>query len=758
MKKLIPFLILALILTLLPPGGSSANTAAIQLGSDVLFDRFHPLIEGKKVGLLTNQTGVNSQGTSTIDLLRRDRSVTLTALFAPPYGLDGRAQGGTHTDTFLHPVYGIPVFSLDDPTRQPTADMWRQVDTLLVDLQDIGARTSPYLSALQYAMTAAKEQGKQVIILDRPNPLGGTIVEGPVLEKPYQSSIGVDELPLAHGMTIGELALFFNRSIGVDLYVVPMQGYTRTMLYPETGLNWVPPSPPLPDLTSVYGYMATGLGAGTPVTPRDYFTWVGAEGIDSVQYADLMNGSLLPGVLFLPEKKEKAGGVRLHIYDPRSFRPVQTGMYALAYARQLQPFPVPLGTDKEMTLFEQMMGTNKIGQLLAQGKSPHEIVDSYADALNKFTELRKRFLIYNDVPFVPVAAIHSQPAVPGTTQTPDTATPAPKPGTAQPPDTATPAPKPGTAQPPDTATPAPKPGTAQPPGTATPAPKPGTAQPPGTAAPAPKPGTAQPPGTTAPAPKPGTAQPPGTTAPAPKPGTTQPPGTTAPAPKPPASPAPKPGEKIAYLTFDDGPSPVTPHILDTLKKYQVKATFFIVGRHVPGNEAILKRAVAEGHAIGGHTYSHDYQVVYKSTEAFFADLEKGNQLIEKAIGTKPVLFRYPGGSTNTVSLKYQDPKRYNNQKTVMSAIKAEANKKGYTFIDWNVTNGDARSNHYTAQQALANIKQQVKSQKEIVVLMHDASTKSPTAQALPEVIAFLQAKGYRFAAISPDHPTVSHVK
>lgn len=709
MKKFIPFLILALILTMLPPGGSSANTAAVQLGSDVLFDQFHHLIEEKKVGLITNQTGVNSQGTSTIDLLRRDRSVTLTALFAPEYGLDGKAQVASQPESFIHPVYGIPVYGLYGSTRQPTPEMLGHLDTLLVDLQDIGSRTYTYLSTLKYAMTAAKEQGKQVIVLDRPNPLGGTIVEGPVLEKRYESFLGVDELPLAHGMTIGELALFFNRTIGADLYVVPMQGYTRSMLYQETGLSWVPGSPHLPDLSSVYGYMATGLGEGTPVTQADHFTWVGAEGIDSVRYADLMNGSLLPGVIFLPEKKGKAGGVRLRIYDPRSFNPVKTGLYALAYARQLQPFPVPLGTDKEITLFEQVMGTDKIGQLLAQGKSPQEIVDSYAEALGKFKELRKNFFIYGDAPFVPTKPIHSGPVATEATQPTATTAPAPELGTVT------------TDLPPQS-------------------------------------GTTQPPGSTTQAPKPETPQAPGATAPAAKPGTAQPPGTTTPAPKPPVAPAPNTGEKIAYLTFDDGPSPVTPHILDTLKKYQVKATFFVVGRYVPGNEAILKRAVAEGHAIGGHTYSHDYQVVYKSTEAFFADLEKGNQLIEKAIGTKPVLFRYPGGSTNTVSLKYQDPKRYNSQKTVMSAIKAEANKKGYTFIDWNVTNGDARSNQYTAQQALATIKQQVKSQKEIVVLMHDASTKTPTAQSLPEVITFLKSKGYRFEVISPDRPTVSHVK
>jgi len=250
----------------------------------------------------------------------------------------------------------------------------------------------------------------------------------------------------------------------------------------------------------------------------------------------------------------------------------------------------------------------------------------------------------------------------------------------------------------------------------------------------------------------------------PAPSTTGTNGTAVQPPAKPPAPVQKPApvtnanDKVAYLTFDDGPSPITPLVLDILKKNEVKATFFIVGSHVPGNEAILKRAISEGHAVGGHTYSHDYRVLYKSKDAFFTDLEKGNQLIEKATGIKPTVFRYPGGSTNTVSLKYQDPKLYNKQQTVMSAIKAESNKRGYIFIDWNVTNGDARSSHYTAAGALANIKQQVKSQKEIVILMHDASTKAATAQALPEVISFLKGKGYRFEIITSEHPTISTVK
>ncbi|GEC89012.1 hypothetical protein BBR01nite_13430 [Brevibacillus brevis] len=679
MNKFLPFLILALILTLIPPVGSSANTTAIQLGSDVLFNQFHHLIEGKKVGLITNQTGLNSQMVSTIDMLRRDRSVHLTALYAPEHGLDGKTVAGKQVTSFVHPVYAIPVYGLSGSTRKPTPEMLKDIDILLVDLQDIGSRTYTYISTLQYAMTAAKEQGKEVIVLDRPNPLGGAIVEGPVVELPYRSFFGVDTLPLAHGMTIGELALFFNRTIGVDLTVVPMQGYTRNMIYQQTGLAWIPSSPHIPSLTSVFGYMATGLGEGTPIRQGDHFTWIGAEGLDSHKYADLLNGSLLPGVIFIPENKGTAGGVRLQINDLHQFNPAKTGIYALAYAKQLQPFPVPKSTSKQIAMFDKVMGTNKIGLLLEQGKSPQEIVSSYQADLKKFVELRQKYLIYGDEPFIPMQPIQQkhpeQPKQPVQ----------PKPS------------KPGK---PETPTP-------------------------------PKPGNNN--------------------------GTTNQTKNPEPATKP-IPQTPKSSEKIAYLTFDDGPSSVTPRVLDTLKAHQVKATFFIVGREVAGHEAILKRIVAEGHALGGHSYSHNYQLVYKNMESFFADLEKGSQMIEKATGVKPAVFRYPGGSTNTVSLKYQDPKRYNKQHTVMQAIKAEAKQRGYTFIDWNVTNGDARSNKYTAAQTLANIKQQVKSQKEIVVLMHDSSTKSPTAEALPEIISYLKEKGYRFEVIQADRPTVSNVK
>jgi uncharacterized protein YbbC (DUF1343 family)/peptidoglycan/xylan/chitin deacetylase (PgdA/CDA1 family) len=709
MKKLLPLLILALILTIIPPGGSSANTAVIQLGSDVLFNQFHHVIQGKKVGLVTNQTGVNSQGISTIDMLLRDRTVTLTALYAPEQGLDGKTPAGQQTSTYFHPVYSIPVYSLYGSTPIPTKEMLSNIDVLVVDLQDIGSATSPYISTLTACMTAAKQFGKPLIVLDRPNPVGGTIVDGPLLEAPHRSFIEGAPLPLAHGMTIGELARFFNRSINADLTVIPMQGYTRQMLYQDTGLPWIPSSPETPDLAAVFGYMATGQGEGTGITPADNFTWIGGEGIDSDAYADLLNGALLPGVMFLPQDKETRGGVRLHIIDPYRFNPAKTGIYTLAYASQLNHDLVP-----------KSGLTSSVSQHLAEGLSPQAIESTYADKLAAFREQRKAFLIYGDQPYEPAEPIRSKPASDAQPQQPPVSKPAQgQQAPANQPQAPVNQPQAPVSQP---QAPSKKP-------------VPPTEKP---AAVTPAPAGAEQTGT----------QTPTTNPPAPS---TAVPGTQPTESKPPQ-------DKVAYLTFDDGPSPVTSQILDILKQHQVKATFFVVGKNVPGREAVLKRAIAEGHVVGGHTYSHDYRLIYKDIASFFADLEKGNQLIEKATGVKPTVFRYPGGSTNTVSKKYQNPNVYNNSHTVMQDIKAEAAKRGYVFIDWNISNGDASSNHYTPESALANVKSQVKHQREIVVLMHDASTKAATAQSLPAVIQYLKQQGYRFDVIRPDKPTVANVK
>jgi uncharacterized protein YbbC (DUF1343 family) len=368
-----------------------------KLGNEVLLERYRHLIEGKRVGLITNPTGLNSKGEHLVDILAADPKVQLTALYGPEHGLDGKAAAGDYVESYQHPTLHIPVYSLYGATRKPTAAMLQDVDVLLFDIQDIGARYYTFISTMNYAMQAAQENGKQFIVLDRPNPLGGEIVEGPMLEDYYATFVGVDNLPMAHGMTIGELARFFNRKIGVDLTVVPMEGYTRDMIWQDTGLTWVPTSPMIPTVEAAFGYMASGLGDGTGIgRGGTYFSWIGGKGIDSVKFAKLMNGAGLPGVRYHAEDKGSQGGVRIEITDYRTFNPAKSGIYALAYARSLNQFAVPKSgnTPSQICMFDKLMGSNKVGQWLEQNLSPQQIVARYTPELNRFRQERQAYLIY----------------------------------------------------------------------------------------------------------------------------------------------------------------------------------------------------------------------------------------------------------------------------------------------------------------------------------------------------------------------------
>ncbi len=380
-----------------PLPGSACETgepaAQFKLGDELLLDKYHYLVAGKRVGLVTNQSGVTSKGESIIDLLAGDETVQLAALYGPEHGIDGTASAGAYVESYIHPSLGIPVYSLYGSTRMPTAEMLGGIDVLVFDIQDIGARSYTYMSTLNYCLVAAQKYNLPVLVLDRPNPVGGVIVEGLVLEDRYISFVGVDNLPMAHGMTAGELAQFFNRKIGAGLTVVPMEGYNREMIYQDTGLTWVQTSPNIPDLASVFGYMATGLGEGTGIVQADKFKWIGGKGIDAQAYANLLNSAGLPGVAFFPETRGDAGGVRLNIQDYHTFNPARTGIYALAYAHSLNNFTVPK-SGQTIVMFEKIMGSDKIGQYLEQGLTPQQIEANYTPALNRFKEDRKQYLIY----------------------------------------------------------------------------------------------------------------------------------------------------------------------------------------------------------------------------------------------------------------------------------------------------------------------------------------------------------------------------
>lgn len=393
MRRWTAVLMLAAILMTGVGHPARAVAPAFKLGCEALLNRYHDLIAGKRVGLITNQSGVDSQGRSTIDVFAQDPSVHLAALYGPEHGIDGQASAGAYVESYVHPTLGIPVYSLYGPTRMPTEEMLRDIDVLVYDIQDIGARTYTYISTLNYAMKAAAQYGTPVIVLDRPNPLGGETVEAPVLEDAFKTFVGVDNLPMAHGMTAGELARFFNREIGADLTVVPMEGYTRDMIYQDTGLEWVPTSPNIPDIDSVFGYMATGLGEGTGIYQSDKFKWIGGRGIDAERFAALLNGAGLLGVTFIPEEIGSAGGVRLQITDYRAFNPARTGLYALAYARRLNDFTVP-ASGSTVVMFDKIMGTDRVGRWLIEKLPPAEIEGRYAAGLAAFRVERRQYLIY----------------------------------------------------------------------------------------------------------------------------------------------------------------------------------------------------------------------------------------------------------------------------------------------------------------------------------------------------------------------------
>lgn len=373
---------------------SKKKTGSVTLGNERLLSEFSHLIDGKRIGLVTNQTGVNSRGESTVDILLRYPNAKLVAAYSPEHGLDGKARAGSYVTSYVDKARNLPVFSLYGKTREPSADMLSNVDVLVFDMQDIGSRTYTYMSTLNYVLRAGSKHNIPVVVLDRPNPVGGTIVEGHIAKDKYLTFVGVDNLPIAHGMTCGELAQFFNRKIGATIHIVPMKDYSRSMIWQDTGLPFVQTSPNIPNIESAFLYMATGMGEGTGIGQANKFHWIGGKNVNSSKLADRLNQYGLDGVRFEPSTMGSRGGVKLIITDYHSFNPAKTGIYALATANQLNPINVPTEKKGVIPMFEKLFGSNEMGLSLKAKQSPEEIVASYQAELNEFKELRKKYLLY----------------------------------------------------------------------------------------------------------------------------------------------------------------------------------------------------------------------------------------------------------------------------------------------------------------------------------------------------------------------------
>ena len=381
----------------------------VQMGVDVFLNHHTQLVAGARVGLITNPTGRTKTAETTIDALRQHPEVNLVALFAPEHGIKAREEAGKRIgDTQLN---DLPVFSLyGGGSKRPKPAALAQVDVLIYDIQDVGSRAYTYIWSLAEVMAAAAERDKRVIVLDRPNPLGGLTVDGPVTEEKWLSFIGLYPVPRVYGLTVGELARYLNRehALACSLTVIPMAGYQRTTRWQDVERDWVAPSPNIPSPESAVCFAATGtigtlgtlhIGIGTE-TP---FQLVGAPWVNAEKTAHALNARQLPGarfraMTFVPAKglfrNEEVQAVFLDVEDPIAFHPTRTEVAMLAhFIAQYPEFKIPRD---RYDRFDKAMGTSTIREALLRGDAPQHIWSQWSEQLANFSAARQKYLLYDE--------------------------------------------------------------------------------------------------------------------------------------------------------------------------------------------------------------------------------------------------------------------------------------------------------------------------------------------------------------------------
>ena len=384
---------------------SEPKKPKVELGVDRLMEN-PDILKGKRVGLITNPTGINAERTSIVDLFDQSDDFELTALYGPEHGVRGDAQAGSTVSSYIDEVTGLPVYSLYGATKKPTPDMLEDVDVLVFDIQDVGTRYYTYIYTMAYAMEAAAENGIPFVVLDRPNPQGGLRVDGPVLAPDYASFIGLYPIPLKHGMTVGELAQLFNSEyhIQADLEVVKMKGWKRSMMYEDTGLPFVMPSPNMPTTDTVNVYPATGLFEGTNLSEgrgtTKPFQLIGAPYIQAHEYAKELNDLDLPGVAFraasfTPTFSKHAGklthGVEVYVTDPTRFESTKTGIAMIQTAHDLYPDDFAFLANDFIT---KLTGNAYVKDMILEGAPLDEILTKIEDERDAFLPIRKDYLMY----------------------------------------------------------------------------------------------------------------------------------------------------------------------------------------------------------------------------------------------------------------------------------------------------------------------------------------------------------------------------
>lgn len=401
-------------LSLLSAGVSAGpGKPIVQTGIDMLAADGFKLLAGKRVGLITNPTGVTYDLRSTADLLHEAAAVELVALYGPEHGVRGDAHAGDHVQDTLDTKTGVPMHSLYGKNRKPTPEMFSHIDVLVFDIQDIGSRSYTFISTMAVAMEAAAQNGKPFVVLDRPNPLNGVRMEGRPLDLKYKSFVGYLPIPYVHGMTVGELAQMINGEgwlkdgIKCDLTVVPMKGWKRRMSYDATGLTWVSPSPHVPRAASSMYYAATGImgelrvfseGVGYPLP----FELVGAPTLQADALAKELNARHLTGVHFRPihfkpyyasHKGETCGGVQIHLLDPQRVHLTAIQFHVMDVAQS--KFGIEMFGKKRSRMFDKVCGTDRIRTMFADGTEIKEILRFWDEGLDEFRVQRKPYLLYD---------------------------------------------------------------------------------------------------------------------------------------------------------------------------------------------------------------------------------------------------------------------------------------------------------------------------------------------------------------------------
>jgi uncharacterized protein YbbC (DUF1343 family) len=393
-----PILVLIVIL-----GCCATTRAGIDLGIDVLAQQGYAILAGKRVGLITNQTGVNSNGTRTRVLLRKH--CNLVALYTPEHGLDGTEKAGRYVRSRRDHVTGLIAHSLYGPTRKPTPAMLRGIDVLVFDMQDIGCRGYTYISTMGRCMEAAGENHIPFVVLDRPNPLGGMRVEGPSVDPQWISFVGQFPIPYVHGMTVGELAKMVNRegwmAARCDLTVVPMRGWQRHHVWADTGLRWIATSPNIPRGTSPLYYVATGIvgelsGPECGVGSSEPFESISARFVNATSFTRYLRSLDMPGVSFREFRSGRSQGSALKIEPTAAANLTALGIYMLAEMnRYAKPSLFRRTSRSKLEIFFKVYGSSSIRSQIERGVAPERIVASWRNNVQSFLRERRPYLLYD---------------------------------------------------------------------------------------------------------------------------------------------------------------------------------------------------------------------------------------------------------------------------------------------------------------------------------------------------------------------------